>query len=283
MNDSWLQGGLGPRVVTALLLAITLVLGVIWLERGHLAAVTGVIVLLAGWEWSRLAGVVATSGRIAYLLVLALAVGAAWWGGIGAVASVLVPLVVAFWVGVGAWLLTGGRPRVGIAGIRMRWVIAGLVILPALFVSVMTVVDLSDGRILLLYTLFLVFAADTGAYFAGRRFGRHRLAPAVSSGKTWEGLVGGLLGATAFSAVVALALGIDAASWWAWLFIGVAAAALSVCGDLFESVLKREAGAKDSGTLLPGHGGLLDRADSVLAALPPQALGLAWLQGSLVQ
>lgn len=278
-----LDSSLGLRVVTALALAIALVLGVIWLERAQVAAVTSVVVLLAGWEWSRLAGVFATGGQVAYLSVLGLAMGAAWWFGTGPVANVLVPLVVAFWIGVSAWLLAGGRPRSGIAGIRVRWMIAGLVILPTLFVSVMAVVDLSDGRILLLYALFLVFAADTGAYFAGRRFGQRRLAPAVSSGKTWEGLAGGLLGATLFSAVVALILGIDAASWWAWLFIGVAAAALSVSGDLFESVLKREAGAKDSGTLLPGHGGMLDRADSVLAALPVQALGLSWLQGGFVQ
>lgn len=278
-----LERALALRVVTGIVLAIALVLAVVWLGRVHVAAIAGVVVLLAGWEWSRLAGVVATSGRIAFLLVLALAVGTTWWLGTGTVAQILVSLVVAFWVGVSAWFLAGGHPRTGITGVRMRWVIAGLVILPTLFVSVMTLVGLDNGRILLLYALFLVFAADTGAYFAGRSFGRRRLAPAVSGGKTWEGFAGGLLGATVFSAAVALALGIDPAWWWAWLSIGIVAAGLSVSGDLFESVLKREAGEKDSGTLLPGHGGLLDRVDSVLAALPVQALGLAWLQGAMLQ
>jgi len=267
------------RVITASILAAGLVAAVIWLERDQLALLAGAVVLLAGWEWSRLAGLAAPMLRLSFLLGLAVLLGGAWWLGTAPVAAVLVPLVAVFWVGVAAWLLGGGHPRTGVAGVRVRWLVAGLVLLPALFISVMTLVDLEAGRQLLLYALFLVFAADTGAYFAGRRFGRRHLAPAVSAGKTWEGLVGGLLGAAAFSAIAALVVGIPA-DWWAWwLAIGVIAAALSVGGDLFESVLKREAGAKDSGNLLPGHGGLLDRMDSLLAALPIQALGLGWLHG----
>jgi len=270
------------RVITASILALVLVLCVIWLARSQLALLAAAIVLLAGWEWSRLAGIGPLPARIAWLALLAGTLGACWWAGIDSVAGILMPLVAAFWVGVTGWLLAGGQPRHGLAGVRPRWAIAGLVLLPALFVSVLALVDLPAGRNLLLYALFLVFAADTGAYFAGRRFGHRRLAPAVSAGKTWEGLVGGLFGAAAFSALAGLVLGVQA-DWgpW-WLGIAVAAAALSVSGDLFESVLKREAGVKDSGTLLPGHGGLLDRADSLLAALPVQALGLGWLHGALV-
>lgn len=269
------------RVITASILAVGLVLGVLWLGRTQLALLAGIITLLAGWEWSRLAGIAAPAGRCGFLALLAMAVGAAWWFGTERVAGLLVPLVAVFWVGVTAWLLAGGRPRVGSSGIHARWILAGLVLLPALFVSVMSLADLPAGRELLLYALFLVFAADTGAYFAGRRFGRRRLAPAVSGGKTWEGLAGGLLGAATFSALAAGLFGIEAAWWPWWLGIGIIAAGLSVSGDLFESVLKREAGVKDSGTLLPGHGGLLDRADSLLAALPVQALGLGWLHGTL--
>jgi phosphatidate cytidylyltransferase len=279
MNDSPAKSGLGLRVITASILAVLLVASVLWLGRSQLALLAGVIVLLAGWEWSRLSGIAAPANRVVFVIGMAVALGAACWLGTASVATVLVPLVAAFWVGVTAWLLGGGHPRTGIAGVRVRWLVAGLVLLPAMFVSVMTLVDLHAGRALLLYALFLVFAADTGAYFAGRRFGRRRLAPAVSAGKTWEGLAGGLLGAGAFSALAALAVGIPADWWPWWLAIGVLAAGLSVSGDLFESVLKREAGAKDSGNLLPGHGGLLDRLDSLLAALPVQALGLGWLHG----
>lgn len=267
------------RVITASLLAVVLVLSVLWLRPGQLALLAGAVALLAGWEWSRLAGIRRPLPRWGFMLATALALGLIWWRGTGDVAAVALPVVVGFWILVTAWLLAGGRPRSGIAGVRPRWLLAGLLLLPALFVSVLALAGLPAGRQLLLYALFLVFAADTGAYFAGRRFGRRRLAPAVSAGKTWEGLAGGLLGAAAFSVVAAWWLGIDPGLWPYWLGIGIMAAGLSVSGDLFESVLKREAGAKDSGTLLPGHGGLLDRADSLLAALPVQALGLGWLFG----
>jgi phosphatidate cytidylyltransferase len=131
----------------------------------------------------------------------------------------------------------------------------------------------------------IVWLADTAAYFAGRAFGRRKLAPAISPGKTWEGVYGAL----AAVAVYALALvpfaqaagyqGAPApAAIAAWVVLAVALAALSVCGDLLESLLKRHAGVKDSGRLLPGHGGVLDRIDALLAAMPPAALAaLAFL------
>lgn len=267
------------RVITACVLAALLVLSVVLLSLSWLALLVGVLMLLAGWEWSRLAGMSGPASRGLYLAVLAGVLAGIWWYGFDRVAQLLLPVVLAFWVGFTAWLLAGGRPRTGLSGARPRWLLAGVVLLPALFVSVLLLAELPSGRALLLYSFFLVFAVDTGAYFSGRRFGRHRLAPAVSSGKTWEGLVGGLLGAVAFSALVGLLLGITGDLWGYWIGIGLLAAGLSVSGDLFESVLKREAGVKDSGALLPGHGGLLDRADSIVAALPVQGLGLGWLFG----
>jgi phosphatidate cytidylyltransferase len=118
------------------------------------------------------------------------------------------------------------------------------------------------------------FAADIGAYFAGRRFGRVRLAPQVSPGKTWEGLFGGLLLATLTSVGGGLLVGVPPASM---IPVGLGVAALSVVGDLTESMFKRSVGAKDSGHLIPGHGGVLDRLDSITAALPLFALALSWL------
>jgi phosphatidate cytidylyltransferase len=128
--------------------------------------------------------------------------------------------------------------------------------------------------------LLLIWAADTGAYFAGRRWGRHRLAPAISPGKTLEGVWGALAGAV----VVALGFGV----WWGLeavrsaglVVLSVAVASISIAGDLLESNWKRLADLKDSGTLLPGHGGVLDRIDSMTAAAPFFALGWLWWFGS---
>jgi phosphatidate cytidylyltransferase len=120
-----------------------------------------------------------------------------------------------------------------------------------------------------------VWAADIGAYFAGRRFGKRKLAPAVSPGKSWEGALGGLACALLVSLTFAYALAVP---WGAPLLLfTVLVAVLSIFGDLFESVLKRTAGVKDSGGLLPGHGGVLDRLDALLPALPLAALGLGAL------
>jgi phosphatidate cytidylyltransferase len=131
-----------------------------------------------------------------------------------------------------------------------------------------------EGRVLLLFLLVLVAAADVGAYFGGRTLGRRKLAPRVSPNKTWEGLISGLV----FAALVALA---GAAMFGQrslpWVGICVTVAVASVVGDLIESKFKRGAGLKDSGTLLPGHGGVLDRIDSHVAAAPIFLLGLQWL------
>ena len=130
------------------------------------------------------------------------------------------------------------------------------------------------GGAMLLYLFSLVWIADIGAYFSGRKFGKHKLAPSISPGKTWEGLIGGLL--TNLVWVIGVyQFGSDwGLGFLPFLLIGLATSLISVVGDLFESILKREAGVKDSGKLLPGHGGILDRVDSVIAAAPVFVAGL---------
>jgi len=120
----------------------------------------------------------------------------------------------------------------------------------------------------------LVAIADIGAYFSGRRFGRTKLAPRVSPGKSWEGVVGGLCACTVLAVSAHVLLRLEQPSLQAMIAIALAGAAASVVGDLLESMVKRQRGVKDSGTLLPGHGGVLDRIDGITAAGPVVALGL---------
>ena len=127
-----------------------------------------------------------------------------------------------------------------------------------------------------LAVLVLVWIADTAAYFVGRAWGRRKLAPAISPGKTWEGAAGGLVGALAYAII--LAAFSDPVAWGSWLAAAAVLAAVSIVGDLFESAAKRQAGVKDSGALLPGHGGILDRIDSATATLPLAALLLPWMR-----
>ncbi len=134
-----------------------------------------------------------------------------------------------------------------------------------------------QGGWLLMYLLTLVWVADIGAYFAGRRFGRNKLAPAISPGKTREGVAGGLTLNALWITLVFYLSGGWGMDYVSFLLLGLVTAAISVVGDLYESVLKREAGMKDSGNILPGHGGILDRIDSVIAAAPVFVSGLYWL------
>jgi phosphatidate cytidylyltransferase len=163
--------------------------------------------------------------------------------------------------------------------------VAGVIVLLGAFVAVVELQARSPW--LVLAAMAIVWIADTAAFFAGRRFGRHKLAPQISPGKSWEGAYGG----TAAVVIYALLLvplaeragvqaSVDARSIAAWIVFVVVLVALSIVGDLHESLLKRRAGVKDSGTLLPGHGGVLDRTDALLAAMPPVALAaLAFFAG----
>ncbi len=132
----------------------------------------------------------------------------------------------------------------------------------------------TDGAWMLMYLLTLVWVADIGAYFSGKRFGKNKLAPTISPGKTWEGVVGGILLNSLWISLVFILSGGWGMNYPAFLLMGLITATLSVVGDLYISLLKREAGLKDSGKLLPGHGGILDRIDSLIAATPVFVSGL---------
>ena len=262
---------LAQRVLTAVPLLVGLLL-LLFLAPVRVA-VWGftAVMILAAWEWSAFAGWRLPRLRAAYAGIVALLL---------AVANALVPSVVGlevvlwvallWWAVAFFWIL---RFPTAIPPVIAS--LAGLLVLIPWWLSMVAILEVPEhGPALLLLALCIVFAADIGAYFAGRRFGRVKLAPQVSPGKTWEGLIGGVLLAATTAAAGGVLLGLSPALMAP---LGFGVAILSVVGDLTESMFKRSAGLKDSGQLIPGHGGVLDRLDSITAAMPLFALALSWL------
>ncbi|HET8791416.1 MAG TPA: phosphatidate cytidylyltransferase [Modicisalibacter sp.] len=263
---------LKQRVATAAILIPLVVVGLFGLTGGAFALFTGAVVLLSAWEWANLAGFERTAARLGYVLALALSMLMIWRSG-AAHAAWLLWLSAIGWLFNLYWVVRYPQDREQWHAPPIRLAMGLWVLLPCWvgFIQLR-----ASGIEWLLYVLLLVWLADIGAYFAGRRFGRRKLAPRVSPGKSWEGVYGGLV------AVALLAVGFSA---WAelapgervWLILAsLLVALISVLGDLFESMLKRLRGLKDSGNLLPGHGGVLDRIDSLTAAVPLFALFRLW-------
>ena len=160
-----------------------------------------------------------------------------------------------------AWIILRRPGRRSL--INWAWTVAGILYLGWMLSRLIPLRELADGREWVILTLFTIFAADTSAFFVGRAWGRHRLAPTISPSKTWEGAGGGFVGAIAASLILAAIMGLSI-PYWQVVVLGVLIAIFSQLGDLAESKFKRAAGVKDSGTLIPGHGGMLDRLDSVV-------------------
>jgi len=270
---------LKQRIITALLMLPVALGGFFLLEGGAFALFIAAVIGVAAWEWAQLAGLeeqpmrLGYAGFVAALLLLLfnnqqlagllMLLAMLWWG----LATVLVltfPASSRHWSGVPARLLIGL-----------------LILLPA-WQGLLLLKQWPHGNALILAVMVMVWGADIGAYFAGRAFGKRKLAPEVSPGKSWEGVYGGLLA----TVVIALAVGVYCQWESRELVLAVLATLLvvsiSVVGDLTESMFKRHAGIKDSSNLLPGHGGVLDRIDSLTAAVPLFTV-LLWLFGWGVQ
>ncbi|MNJ33034.1 phosphatidate cytidylyltransferase [Pseudomonas alkylphenolica] len=263
---------LKQRIITALILLPIALGGFFLLDGGDFALFIGLVVTLGAWEWARLAGLVAQAVRVAFAAVVAgllmllylMPELAPWVLG----ASVL-------WWGVATWLvLTYPRTNELWSSVACRLLIGLLILLPA-WQGLVLLKHWPLGNWLIMAVMVLVWAADIGAYFSGRAFGKRKLAPQVSPGKSWEGVYGGL----ALSLVITLVVGLERDWGIAELLLGLVGAAIvvlvSVVGDLTESMFKRRSGIKDSSNLLPGHGGVLDRIDSLTAAIPLFAV-LLW-------
>jgi phosphatidate cytidylyltransferase len=276
---------LKQRIITGVILAASLLAAVLTLPLAPLAMLLGAVVAIAAWEWSALAGFHAVWARLLYAAVGCLGMFALYhYCQLGA-APVLehvqpfLGLACLWWAIALLWVkgfpasaaLWGGRPMLSLMGM--------LVLLPP-WLSVVYLLTYEDGRLLLLAMIIVVAAADIGAYFSGRRWGRRKLAVEVSPGKSWEGFWGGLAACILLAIIAAYGFQPPQLSAVALLAIVVFTALASVLGDLVESMVKRHRGVKDSGVLLPGHGGFCDRIDGITAAAPVFGLGLilaGWL------
>lgn len=256
------MGKLAQRVVTAVALVAGLLVVFFLLPTATGAGILGLFVLLAAWEWAGFLSIGSVTVRLGYVLLIALllAISALQIGNPVYVQSVLwVGLI--WWVLAFMWVLKYPTPIPAVMGA----VCGILVLVPSSVALVNLFVFDERGPELVLMLLCIVWAADVGAYFTGRRIGRVKLAPQVSPGKTWEGVIGGLIASTAVAVAGALVLQIPMA---VTVPLALAVAAISVIGDLTVSMFKRNAGLKDSGKIFPGHGGIMDRVDGVTAAAP---------------
>lgn len=270
---------LRQRVVTGVLLAAGALAAILLLPVIALALLLGAVSILALWEWADLAGLQSVAGRVSYCLAgavgLSLLASISGLGNVQGAGAATVVLVVTAAGWVLALVAVKGFPASADwwGRLEARAVIGLVAVLPT-WLALVTLLGYAHGRMLILFLLALVACADIGAYAVGRRFGQRKLAPTVSPGKTWEGFWGGLATGLVFTSLIWLFFWQEQIGWLLLMGIAVVTLIASVTGDLLESMVKRYRGIKDSGTILPGHGGILDRLDSLCAAAPLFALGL---------
>ena len=260
---------LKQRVITALILAIVLIWAVFGWSTAWFSALLALVSFISSWEWSRLCGLRSSLHRGGYALVIGSASMLLIFSPIGELpVSLLSGVGFLFWSAVTVYLLRDRVPEPLNGRVDFpRMVVA----LPVFALAIWGLMWLRESELgsplLFVYVFCIVWLADIGAYFAGRRWGKRKLAPNISPGKTLEGVAGGVVAVCVWAAVFVL-LSPFSFSGISLFISSLVAGAFSVFGDLFESAMKRSAGVKDSGAILPGHGGMLDRIDSVLAAVP---------------
>lgn len=271
---------LKQRVITALVLAIIFIVALFGLPAGYFSFFVGAIVLIGAWEWACLAGFPARWQRALYaLFILVVLLLASFYLGFEGEASpnldadAIRELLIAgcIWWAIALLLVQGYPSSALLWGHKILRLLMGLLVLIPTWVALVYVRQQEAGAWLVLLLMLIVAMADSGGYFAGKRFGKHKLASAVSPGKTWEGFAGGFIANCVLALILSLTLELGLLLM---LVLVVPTSLVSVLGDLLESMLKRHAGIKDSGTILPGHGGILDRVDGVTAAAPVFALAL---------
>lgn len=272
---------LKQRLLTIAILLPLFVWGILALSTQYFAIAIAFIVLLGAWEWARLMGLRTDVMRIGWIaLVLGAMLLTAWLSTLPGMRHTIMTGAVLWWFVALLWIRRFGhnpatasvrfphQPLLGMLGI--------IVLVPPWLALVILHGSALPGAAFVLLLMLLVWGADSGAYIAGRLWGSRLLAPRVSPGKTWEGVCGALAVTAAIAVGAGLWFGLGWMDHVSLVLLALVTVLFSIVGDLFESMVKRLAGVKDSGHLLPGHGGVLDRIDSMTAAAPVFVLGLLW-------
>ncbi len=272
---------LKQRVITALIMAGLFVASIVYLPLPGLALLFGILIGLGAWEWSRMAGFSNPMVRAIYvLLVLAGLVAVYLYCHLGDAPSremvqPFLGVACLWWSFALLWIKSYPDSAIFWRNTAMRCLMGFLILVPA-WIAAVYLLSFPQGGMLVVIMVIVVAAADIGAYFAGKRFGEHKLAGQVSPAKTWEGFWGGVVACVLLALLLFYLLPDHAAHIGLVSVVAViiTTGLASVVGDLTVSMVKRESGVKDSGSLLPGHGGVLDRLDSLSAAAPAYTLGL---------
>jgi phosphatidate cytidylyltransferase len=267
------------RLVTAVVLMVVLLGVLFWLPSRMVALVLALVALIGVWEWTAMAGITASAHRQLLVGMTALMLPMLYVAPPSVDRNILFLIACLWWVCAAVLVLRyqrgGAEPP---AGMGWRSLAGWAMILPAWYALVW--LHQHHGAAGVLALLVLIWVADSAAYLVGRRIGRRRLASRVSPGKSWEGLAGALVAVALVAPFVAGWVGLSGAGSWRFVMLAEGVLLVSVLGDLTESLFKRISGLKDSGSLLPGHGGVLDRIDSLLAAAPFFVVGCRWLGGT---
>lgn len=258
------------RLLTALILIPLILLALIYLPLGYFAAVIIALCARGAWEWAQFLGL-CSKGAKGICALLTISVLSLWYPSHDLpfyknIELYAILLTLLWWLS--ALCLVISYPKSAQfwqENILIKSVFGFCTLIP-FFIAILGLRVMNQGVLLVLYVLILVWATDSGAYFSGRALGQHKLAPKVSPGKSWEGLIGGVILALLLAGLIVH--NFSRIAFGTGIVISCVAILASILGDLTESMLKRAAGLKDSGTLIPGHGGLLDRIDSVVAAVP---------------
>jgi len=265
---------LKKRIITAAILGSLIVLAIFKLPNSTIAIVFAGVTLIGAWEWSTLIGLKNHILKLFYVALVGAFVLVIWFY-MQPYEDVFLLATSLWWLGVVIILVLYKSNWLQSVWLQKLLEFSGFVVLVPAWLALTKLHE--QGPETLMFLLALVWVADIAAYFVGKRFGKKKLAPLLSPGKSREGVIGALLASLVMAIIGLRILTFDKQASMYFIGLCVLTALISVVGDLYESLLKRKAGAKDSGTILPGHGGVLDRIDSLTAAAPIYLLGLYWI------